>query len=124
MSRSNPEGEAEGAAPSGQLGKKDFIHPLEHIAWKLIDEKYQAIDVWDLAAALRGPCFKPENKAYDLAAADILETMFHSGRAMRTGNGNPKKPELANFFYSRANAQAQAAQAAQAAHEHKEETKL
>jgi hypothetical protein len=75
-------------------------HPLENIALDLIDNKGE-IDVWDLGyelGFLHGDKFM---KAYDIVASDILEALYIGKALTRRGNGNLKKPELANFFYSK-----------------------
>lgn len=75
-------------------------HPLEYIALDLIEIKKE-IDTWDLAAALGTTNEFKVMKHYNWVAADILETLYHTKQVIRRGNGNPKKPELGSFFYSK-----------------------
>jgi len=77
-----------------------YSHCLEPLAFSCID-RFKEIDAWDLEIALGTDEKGRQLGHYAYIAADILECMFQSGRVERRGNGNPKKPELGNFFYFR-----------------------
>ena len=81
---------------------KYFVSPLEPIL-RAVLERDGAIDITTAVMAL-GACSAPERgaTAYRIVAADVLLCMTEAGCLVRSGSGDPRKPEDGGFVWRKA----------------------